>query len=75
MNYLSGEQVQVGDNVLIENGRTSGVVEHIIETTEDMKSWNLHESGLLLASPIFGSVFWPIKQTQDPVVLVSRSSL
>ena len=50
MKYLSGEEIEVGDNVLIENRRTPGVVECVIETDQDMKEWNLDERGVLLKS-------------------------
>ena len=74
MKYLSGEEIEVGDNVLIENRRTPGVVECVIETDQDMKEWNLDERGVLLKSLPFGSVFWPIEEKDDPVIFVSRGS-
>lgn len=74
MNYVSGEEIQVGDNVLIERRRTPGVVEYVIETDNDMKGWNLGERGILLLSEPFGSVFWPIDEAYDPVIFVSRKA-
>lgn len=74
MRYLSGEEIKVNDNVLIENRRTPGVVEYIIETDQDIKEWNINEQGVLLKSPPFGSVFWPIEGKDDPVVFVSRGN-
>lgn len=74
MKYLSGEEIEVGDNLLIENRRTPGIVECVIETDQDMKEWNLDEQGVLLKSPPFGSVFWPIEEKDDPVIFVSRGS-
>lgn len=74
MKYLSGEEIRLGDNVLIENGRTNGIVEYIIETESDMEEWNLEEKGVLLKSEPFGSVFWPIEEKNDPVVYVSRNN-
>lgn len=72
MNYISGEKIKVGDKVRIERGRTPGVVEHIIESEQDMKEWGLDEQGLLLLSEPLGSVFWPLSETYDPVIFVSR---
>ena len=72
MNYISGEEIKVGDKVLIEQRRTPGLVEHIIETDQDMKEWGLDEQGLLLLSEPFGSIFWPLSETYDPVIFVSR---
>lgn len=74
MHYLTGEEVQLGDQVLIEGRQTAGVVEYIIETAEEIREWNLEEKGVLLASDPFGSVFWPIEKKSDPVVFVSRAN-
>lgn len=74
MNYISGEEVQVGDSVLIERCRTPGVVEYIIETDKDIKERDLDERGVLLLSEPFGSVFWPIDEKYDPVIFVSRKA-
>jgi hypothetical protein len=74
MNYGTGEKVQIGDDVLIENRRTTGEVQHIIETDDDMKNFNVNEKGVLLKSGPFGLVFWPIEYKDDPVVFVSRKN-
>ena len=74
MKYLSGEEIQKGDNVLIKNRRTLGVVEYIIETDQERREWNLDETGVLLASEPFGTVFWPLDEKDDPVVFVSRAN-
>lgn len=73
MNYMTGEVIKKGDLVLVENRRTYGVIEHIIETEEEMRYWNLYEQGVLLESDPFGSVFWPLVEKDDPVVFVSRA--
>lgn len=36
MHYLCGKQIKIGDAVLIESGQTTGTVEAIIVTAEDM---------------------------------------
>ncbi len=74
MKYPSGEQIHVNDNVLIENRRTSGVVEYIIETEADMNEWKVGEVGVLIQSAPFGLVFWPINRKDDPVVFLSRGN-
>lgn len=53
-----GNPVRVGDAVLIESGRTSGVVEAVIETAEDMGKWQVEEPGVLVKTEPFGLVFW-----------------
>jgi len=75
MNYLSGENIQVGDNVQLEHGKTTGVVQFIIQSDDDMKEWNLDEQGLLIQSEPFGSVFWPLDDVNDPIVFISRGKL
>ena len=74
MNYLSGEEILVGDSVFIENGKTPGIIERIIETQEEMKQCNVEEAGVLIKSPPFGLVFWPQSFTQDPVIFKQRES-
>lgn len=74
MNYITGETVNLGDNVLIENRRTLGIVEHIIQTESDMKDFNVNEKGLMLKSKPFGLVFWPIDYKDDPIVFKSRKN-
>lgn len=74
MNYSSGERIQIGDNVLIENGRTPGIVEQIIESEKDLEVWNVEEKGVLVLSKPFGAVFWPIGEKDDPAIFVSRRS-
>jgi len=74
MKYFTGEEIQIGDNVFIENRRTQGVVKHIIETNNDMRNFNVEEKGVMLKSKPFGLVFWPIEYKDDPVVFESRKS-
>jgi len=68
MKYLSGEEILVGDEVLIENGKTPGIVEIIIESQKEMKQWNVEESGVLIKAAPFGLVFWPLSNNDDPIV-------
>mgnify|MGYP001544806441 CR=1 FL=1 len=73
MNYSSGEEIRVGDHVLIERGKTPGAIEHIVDSEHDKRSWNLDELGVLIRANPFGTVFWPIEEKDDPVVFVSRA--
>jgi hypothetical protein len=68
MKYLSGEEILVGDEVLIENGKTTGIVETIIESQKEMEQWNVEESGVLIKAAPFGLVFWPHSNSDDPIV-------
>ena len=74
MRYASGEHVELGDCVMLERGRTKGVVQAIIETPEQMAEWGVEEPGLLLESEPFGLVFWPEPELYDPVIFVSRQA-
>jgi len=64
----------VGDSVLLENGRTPGIVEFIVITADEMKATNVEEPGVMLESPPFGLVYLPQRSlTEDPLRLVSRA--
>lgn len=73
MYYQSGKFVELGDRVVIENGKKPGIVHAIIETQQHMKQWGVTEAGLLLESKPFGLVFWP--ESEEPAVLVCRIEL
>jgi hypothetical protein len=71
MRYPCGNPVRIGDPVLIESGRTSGVIEAVIETAEDMREWQVDEPGVLVRAEPFGLVFWPASDSA-PVILAAR---
>lgn len=73
MRYPCGNPVRVGDAVLIEFGRTPGVIEALVETAEDMSEWQIEEPGVLVKAEPFGLVFWPASNA-DPVVLAARQA-
>lgn len=52
--YQDGSEVLVGDSVLFENGKTSGTVDLIVITEEEMKNINVQGVGVMLKSPPFG---------------------
>jgi hypothetical protein len=72
MKYVTGEEVEVGDQVLIENGKTEGVVHAVVETLTQMQEWGVDEPGLSIKSAPFGLVFWPSSETEDPVIFKGR---
>jgi hypothetical protein len=74
MRYKTGEIVKVGDSVLIENGKTPGVVYSVVETPIHIKEWGLEEAGLSIESEPFGLVFWPKTEEDDPVIFVARKA-
>lgn len=74
MKYLTGETVKIGDRVLIENGKTTGIVSSVVETVSQMQEWGVDEYGLSIESAPFGLVFWPLSEVEDPVIFKGRSS-
>lgn len=72
MRYRSGERIEVGDSVLIESGKTFGIVLEIVESRLDLGTWNVDESGIMIESKPFGLVFWPESEI-DSVAYVSRT--
>ncbi len=72
MMYQSGQYVELGDRVVVENGKTPGIVHAIVGTEDQMKQWGVDETGLLLESKPFGLLFWP--ESEEPAVLVCRSN-
>ncbi len=73
MKYATGEEVKVGDSVLIENGKTPGIVHAVVETPTQMKEWGVDELGISIESEPFGLVYWPSSETEDPVIFKERS--
>jgi hypothetical protein len=72
--YSDGSEILVGDSVLLERGRTPGIVELIVISDEEMKSINVEEPGIMLKSPPFGRVFLPQWSLEEhPLMLVSRA--
>jgi len=71
--YDDGTEVQVGDSVLLEHGRTPGVVTSIIVSEAEIKATNVDEPGIMLRSPPFGLVFLPKWSLEtDPLQFVSH---
>lgn len=71
--YQDGTEMKAGDSVLIEKGRTPGVIADLIESAAEQASCNAHEPGLMIKSSPFGLVFIPASTlTEDPVILVQR---
>jgi len=72
--YNDGSEVLVGDTVLIENGKTLGIVDHIVTTEEEAKGINVDEVGIMLKSPAFGLVYFSkYWLEQNPLRFVSRA--
>ena len=74
LKYADGSEVMVGDSVLLERGRTPGIVELIVTTAEEMKAITVDEPGVMLKSPPFGRVYLPLSYlSDDPLRFVQRA--
>ena len=71
MKYSNGLFAKIGDIVLIENGKTEGVVEDIIDTKQGMEFWGVKEKGLMIKAKPFGLVFW-VMDDEERIVFVER---
>ena len=70
--YADGHAILIGDCVRIEHGRTPGIVEAVLVSPHDIKMLNVECAGVMLLSPPFGRVFWPLDEANDPLVFVAR---
>ena len=71
--YPDDTEVQVGDFILIEGGRTPGTVYELIETSEQMERCRVDVPGILVDSIPDGLVFLPSESFSDnPIAFVSR---
>jgi len=76
ISYQDGTQIQVGDSVLIERGRTPGIIIQVIESFSDLTQWNLEEPGVMIKSQPFGLAFFPVSSfDDDPIVFIDRNKV
>ena len=69
--YQDGQPIEVGDSVLLENGRTPATVELIVLSPAEMRAINVTEPGIMLISAPFGRVYLPgWSLLNDPLVFV-----
>jgi hypothetical protein len=74
ISYQDGMEMRVGDSVLIEQGRTPGVITDLIESAAERSEWNVQEPGVMIESPPFGLLFVPTSMFEaHPVLLVQRA--
>ena len=75
LKYSDGSEIQVGDAVLLEHGNTSGIVEIIVSTPEEMRAIGVEEPGVMLRSRPFGRVYLPLLSlAEDPLQFVARAA-
>lgn len=72
--YADGSTVLIGDTVLIEHGKTSGVVDLIVNTPAEVKDFKVAEVGIMLKDTPAGFVYLTNKWLKDdPLRFVSRA--
>jgi hypothetical protein len=72
--YSDGSEIMLGDSVLFENGKVSGVVELLVQTEDEMAAINVNEPGIMLNSTELGLTYhsaWHL--TNESISLVSRA--
>jgi hypothetical protein len=68
LQYEDGSPIRVGDQVLIENGRTAAQVKELIVRPRQLVEWGVQQPGVMLESPPFGLLFIPATLlTEEPL--------
>jgi hypothetical protein len=77
MQYSTGENIFVGDTILIEHGKTQGKIKNIIDSAETLAEWGIHQSnsfGVIVEAEPFGLVFWSVPDEHDPIQFIRHSN-
>jgi len=70
--YDDGSAILIGDNVLIDKGKTPGVVDLVVNTPAEVKAFKVAEIGVMVKAPT-GLVYMTQKWLkEDPLRFVSR---
>ena len=69
-----GNEMGIGDKVIFENGKTAGVITHVLEEPLDLETWGLEEMGIMVESETFGMAFLPVSCFIDQEVQVGAGS-
>lgn len=70
--YADGSAILIGDNVLLDKGKTAGVVDLIVNTKAEVKDFKVAEVGVMVKAPA-GLVYLTQKWlSADPLTFVSR---
>jgi len=64
MTYLDGTEVMMGDAVLIEHGKTPGMIVAVVEQ-DRVAEFNVEESGVMIEAAPFGLVYIPASMFGD----------
>jgi hypothetical protein len=73
ISYRDGTEIRVGDEVLLEGGKTPGTIVHVVHI-EQIANFNVDEAGVMIKSAPFGLVFIPVSLIHEgELVFVRRS--
>jgi hypothetical protein len=59
MTYSDGSVANIGDTVLIENGRVLATIKHFIQSRDQLTEWGVEEPGVMFESEPFALLFIP----------------
>jgi hypothetical protein len=57
MTYSDGSVANIGDTVLIENGRVLATIKHFIKSRDQLAEWGVEEPGVMFESEPFALLF------------------
>lgn len=76
LTYRDGSSVEVGDSVLIEWGKTPGVVVEVVETPAQMADCGVEVPGVMVKAAPFGLVYLPVESlAADSLEFESRGAI
>ncbi len=72
--YKDGSDMQVGDQVLIEEGQTKGTIKQLVVTKEEQEQCTVPVGGVMVLAPPYGNVFLPdFTLVNHPIEFVARA--
>ena len=73
ISYPDGTEIRPGHFVLLHHRTYTGVVHQVIETPEEIASWELEEAGLIIDTSYGGFVFYPARSLTDGEVVAVQT--
>lgn len=75
LTYSDGKEIRVGDSVVLHQGTYTGTVQHVIDSPDDIKAWQVPEVGLMIDTSFGGLVYYPGSSlTAEEIALVTRGT-
>jgi hypothetical protein len=71
--YADGSEILIGDNVLLNNGKTPGIVDLVVNTPAEANDFKVAEIGVMVKAATARLVYLTQKGLkEDPLRFVSR---